>query len=197
MGISADRRTTSTDGSHVEPAAPPRGARPVAEAVAHCVMIFAFLPALIVLPDWLYFEVTNPLNFREPIVLAFVPVRGLDVLLDSFISGIVPGLVAGTIDGLLVSAWVRSRGRVATLLQRIVVGATCGALAGCAAVLVVILRELWKGKELTSTGVAIAFGIASGALCGTVAAPRAIAFLTAPARARRASPGHGSASASQ
>jgi hypothetical protein len=196
VGISADRRTTSTDGSHVEPAAP-RAAGSVAEAVAHCVMVFAFLPALIVLPDWLYFELTNPLNLREPLVLAFVPVRGLNVLLDSFIGGIVPGLVAGAIDGLLVSAWVRTRGRVATLLQRIMVGATCGALAGCAAILVVILRELWKGKELTSTAVAIAFGIASGALCGTAAAPRAIAFLTAPERARHAPLDHGSVSASQ
>ena len=170
-----------------------RVAQPIVEAVAHCVMVFAFLPALIVLPDWLYFELTNPLNRHEPLVLAFVVVRGVNVLLDSFMGGLVPGLVAGTIDGLLVTAWVRARGPVATRAQRILLSATCGALAGCAAVLVVVLREPWKEKELAVPAITIAFGIASGVLCGAVAAPRALAFLTG----RHSAVDHGSVSAFQ
>src|SRR5690606_22166745 len=47
-----------------------------ADAVGHCVLVFAFLPTLAALPSWLAFEARNPLNASDPLVLVFLPVRG-------------------------------------------------------------------------------------------------------------------------
>lgn len=154
---------------------------PVADAVGHCVLVFAFLPALFALPAWLAFELGNPLNARDLVVLGFVFVRGLNTLLDAFVVDAAPGVVAGMLDGLLVSAWVASGGPVSTRPQRMLLGAGCGAVAGTLAILVVDSPALLHGGRLTASGATIAFALASGAVCGIVAAPAAIAFLTARA----------------
>ena len=85
----------------------------IADAVGHCVLVFAFLPALASLPAWLYFEAGNPLNREDAVALTFVPVRGAILLLHAFRAGVVPGVLAGLVDGVLVCAWVGRRGNPA------------------------------------------------------------------------------------
>ena len=72
-----------------------RGA--IADVVGHCVVVFAFVPTLAVLPGWLHAEATNALNWHDPIVLAFLPVRGMVALWSAFGAGLVPGIIGGLI----------------------------------------------------------------------------------------------------
>lgn len=171
---------------------------PVADAIGHCVLVFAFVPTLVALPEWLWVEVTNPLNLHDPVVLAFALVRGCNILLDSFAAGVVPGLVAGVVDGILVSAWVLTQDRVSTTPRRLALGAVAGAVAGAAAVLVVIAREALRTGHLAVPTVLILFGIASGVVCGVLAAPTAVRLLTVNERhPERGGNAGGSMSASQ
>jgi hypothetical protein len=156
----------------------PRSWGAVADAVGHCLLVFAFVPALTALPRWLYSEAMNPLNFHEPLVLAFVPVRGIMVLLDAFSAGVAPGVLAGVVDGVLVSAWLLSDHGVSTKRQLILVGAICGALAASLVVLVAVARAVSAGARLALPAGAVAFAIGSGVVCGMIAVPTAVRFLT-------------------
>jgi hypothetical protein len=141
------------------------------------VLVFVFAPTLMELSRWLYFELTNPLNLRDPIVLGFLLVRGVDVLLGAFAEGVAFGVLAGALDGLLVSAWVLSSGRVSTRGRRLLLGALSGGLAAGVVVLAVVSRQLLTAGQVTSRGVAIAFELVSGVVCGTLAAPTAVRLL--------------------
>ena len=71
--------------------------RAIADAVGHCVLVFAFVPALFSVPGWIWFEATNPLNRQDPIVFAFVLVRGGIGVLEAFSTVVLPGVLAGAI----------------------------------------------------------------------------------------------------
>jgi len=138
----------------------------VADAVGHCVLIFTFVPTLAPVPSWIAFELSNPLNARDPVVLAFVLVRGVNLLLDTFRARVVLGVLSGAITGVIVSAWVWSGARVSTTLERIVLGALGGVIGAGLAVTV------WPSAAVT-------LEIISGLLCGMLAAPTAVRFLNA------------------
>jgi len=137
----------------------------IVEVVGHCVVVFAFVPTLAVLPGWLHSEATNPLNWHEPLVLAFLPVRGMVALWSAFAAGLVPGVLGGLIDGILLRTWLlRSKPR-----RMLVAGAACGALAGCGVVLVTAaLGTMQRGFSLPRA-VPVAFELASGVVCGMLA----------------------------
>ncbi len=137
-------------------------------------LVFAFAPTLVAVPRWLYFEATNPLNLRDPVVLAFVPVRGFVLLLNTFSAGVVAGVIGGVIDGVLVCAWLWWCERASTVRRRMVLGATCGGVAAVAMVLVGFLSGIFEVGQLTSRPGAVAFEIVSGTVCGMIAAPTAM-----------------------
>ena len=145
-----------------------RGA--IADVVGHCVVVFAFVPTLAVLPGWLHAEATNALNWHDPIVLAFLPVRGMVALWSAFGAGLVPGIIGGLIDGVLLGTWLlRAQPRSA-----FVAGAICGTLAGCGVVLAsVALGTFQHGLSLPGA-VPVAFELASGLACGMLAVPTAV-----------------------
>ena len=148
----------------------------IADVVGHCVVVFAFVPTLAVLPGWLVSEAANPLNRHEPIVLAFLPVRGLVALWSAFDAGLVPGIIGGLIDGILLSTWLlRAQPR-----RTFVAGAICGALAGGGVVLAsVALGTFQRGFSLPRA-VPVAFELASGLVCGMLAVPTAVRLAIAP-----------------
>jgi hypothetical protein len=158
----------------------PRSWAAYADAVGHCMVVFAFVPALAALPRWLSFEATNRLNLEDPLVLVFLPVRGVILLLNEFRDGAVPGVLAGVLDGLLLCAWVAWRPEALPLARRAVVGAISGLVA---AGLMVAGTLAAADRSQPVPMVAILFEIASGAVCGTIAAPTAIRLLTASATA--------------
>ena len=151
----------------------------IADAVGHCVLIFAFVPVLAALPRWLSFEANNPFNLEDPIVLAFLPVRAAIVALNEFIVGFLPGILAGLINGGLVAAWVALRGRPATRGQEIGVGAACGVLGAGLMVIAGSAYEVSQGRPAPSRLDAVAFELASGTVCGMLAVSTAIRLLTA------------------
>lgn len=140
-----------------------------ADALGHCVLVFAFLPTLAALPRWLAFEATNTLNLHDPVVLAFLPVRGALLLLSALDEGLVPGIVAGVIAGLLVCAWTARQPAPRTPASRLLLGAAGGF---CAAGLMLLATIGWaraSGRSLTVPPTTLAFELASGAVCGLVA----------------------------
>ncbi len=148
-----------------------------ADAVGHCVLVFAFLPPLAAVPRWLAFEATNALDVRDPLVLLFLPVRGVILLLNAFRDGVVPGIFAGVLNGLALGAWATWRGADATRARRLALGA----VAGCAAagvMVVVTLMVIGDRSQPLPLG-AILFEIGSGVVCGAIAAPRACDLLNA------------------
>ena len=138
--------------------------------------MFAFVPTLAALPGWVHAEVTNSLNWHDPIVLAFLPVRGMVALWSAFDAGLVPGIIGGLIDGILLGAWLlRARPR-----RTVVAGAICGALAGSGVVLAsVALGTFQRGFSLPRA-VPVAFELASGLVCGMLAVPTAVRLAIAP-----------------
>jgi hypothetical protein len=160
----------------------------VADAVGHCLLVFAFAPVLVALPRWLYFEATNPLNLEDPIVLAFLPARAGVLMLNTFLAGAVQGVVAGIVAGALVSAWAGARGRPSTRAQEILLGAACGTVAACLMVGAVLALEVSEGRPVPSHVGPIAFEIATGAVCGVLAVPTALRLLAGQGRARRRRP---------
>ncbi|HLY37279.1 MAG TPA: hypothetical protein VKU61_04545 [Candidatus Binatia bacterium] len=148
----------------------------IADVVGHCVVVFAFVPTLAVLPGWLHAEATNPLNWHEPIVLAFLPVRGMVALWSGFDAGLVPGILGGLIDGILLGTWLlRAQPR-----RAFVAGGICGTLAGCGVVLAsVALGTFQRGFSLPRA-VPVAFELASGVVCGMLAVPTAVRLASAP-----------------
>jgi hypothetical protein len=146
-----------------------------ADAIGHCALIFAFVPTLAALPRWLSFEVTNRLNLDDPVVLAFLPVRGVVLLLNEFRDGVVPGLLAGLIDGVLLCAWVAWRDDQGPRARRLVVGALGGVVA--AGVMVLGTLAAAGDRSQPVPVVAVLFEMVSGMVCGAIAAPTAIRLL--------------------
>ncbi len=148
-------------------------------------LVFAFLPTLAALPAWLTFELRNPLNLSDPVVLVFLPVRGAILLLHAFRAGVVPGVLAGVVDGLLVQAWARRRDEVAITGPRIGLAALGGALAALSVVVGLGLFAA-RGGVPSFALATVAFEIASGVVCGMVAAPGAVRLATRPDQERAA-----------
>ena len=154
------------------PTAAPRLAA-IADAVGHCVLVFAFLPALAWLPAWVHFELRNPLNLEDAVVLTFIPVRGALVLLSAFRQGLVPGSLAGIACGALLVAWSRFDGRG----RRVLVGAAAGVAAAALVVAATLVVAVARRGATDVPWVAIAFELGSGLACGTIAGPTAMRLL--------------------
>ncbi len=133
-----------------------------ADAVGHSVLVFAFLPALAPVPRWLAFEAGNALNRTDAVVLAFVPVRGAVLLLNAFWEGLLPGLLAGIVNGALFTAWTVYAAPRPAITTALGAGAVTGLLAALTAVTALTASLPWSS--------AAAFELASGVVCGTVAA---------------------------
>ena len=170
------RDTTPTSARIVRPSW-----RGVADAVGHCVLVFAFLPPLLSIPAWLAVEARNPLNLQDPVVLAFLPVRAMNVLLNEFRAGVVAGVLAGAFDGVVLALW-RSAGRhPPTRLQCVVVGVTAGALAAVLMLVAVAAFETVRGDHVAWPLGTLAFELASGMACGAIAYPTAVRLLNGSA----------------
>jgi len=148
----------------------------IADVVGHCVVVFAFVPTLAALPGWVYAEMANPLNWHDPIVLAFLPVRGMVALWSAFDAGLVPGIVGGLIDGILLGAWLLR----APPRRPFVAGAICGTLAGCGVVLASLAFGTFQRGFSLPRAVPVAFELASGVVCGMLAVPTAVRLAIAP-----------------
>ena len=133
-------------------------------------LVFAFVPTLAALPRWLYFETTNRLNLEDPVVLVFIPIRGIVLLLTAFRDGVVQGLIAGLIDGVLMAFWLLRWGHVASLTRRIIWGALCGAVAAIGMVLLGAAVGIFESAQLIARPAAVGFEIGSGIVCGMIAA---------------------------
>ena len=145
-----------------------------ADVIGHCMLTFAFLPTLASVPGWLYFEAHNSLNLRDPIVLAFVPARGVLRLLDAFSAGVVERVLAGVVYGGIVCAWLSTSRAVSTPAQRAFRGAVGGAVTASLIVLGVMCLRFFRAGALEFHARQIAFEIVSGVLCGVVAMPTAV-----------------------
>lgn len=163
---------------------PPSSSRPtalrhpsragVADAIGHCLLVFAFLPTLAAIPSWLYFEGNNALNWTDPVVLIFLPVRGMLRALAAFSQGAVPGSLAGAIFGALVSLWIAWLGNPVSRGSRLALGSVGGAIsAGFVSLLLLMFFAAGDPSHATAAG----FEIASGVLCGAMATPTAIGLL--------------------
>jgi hypothetical protein len=146
-------------------------------------VVFAFVPVVAALPGWMLSEARNALNWQDPVVLAFVPVRGVMALLDAFADGVVPGGMAGTFAGLLLTGWSLTGRRTDPRLQRIVVGAAAGMLAAAMVVTIVAAHMMLAGHALALPALPTAFELGSGATCGAIAAPTALGYFAASAGA--------------
>jgi hypothetical protein len=155
----------------------PLGLGRFADAIGYSVLVFAFLPTLAALPPWLRFEATNGLNLSDPVVLAFLPVRGVISLLHAFQAGAAPGVLAGIVHGLLVCAVARTFAVRAT--ERRAVVAAAGAVAGALAALVVVLATVGRIGIASLAAGAVLFELASGIVCGAIAAPTAVRLASA------------------
>lgn len=152
----------------------------VADVVGHCVLVFVFVPTLVELPRWLAFEAQNPLNRRDPVVLTFLPLRGLVLLLTAFSSGLAQGMLAGVLAGLLLSRY----GRGSTSLRRLAIGALGGALATCVVVGMMMARGPREGADIAARGGQVVFEIGLGMVCGMIAAAGAARLLEGDQRWR-------------
>jgi hypothetical protein len=145
------------------------------------VLVFAFLPVVVVLPGWMYFEATNPLNLQDPIVLVFAPLRALVRMLNAFFAGMVPGLVGGLTAGVLL-ALVATRVPVAASTHPRLVGAGCGAVAGLVVVASALAPLLATSGAISARLGAATFELLSAVACGVVAGPTAVRWLIDPPR---------------
>ena len=148
-----------------------------ADAIGHCVLVFAFVPPLAALPRWIAFEATNAQNVQDPLVLVFLPVRAVILLLNEFREGLVPGILAGVVAGILVCGWATWRGPEPTPVRRVASGALAG-LAAAGVMVAVTLLVIGDRSQPLPIG-AIGFEIGSGVVCGAIAAPRAFRLLSA------------------
>ena len=151
----------------------------VADAVGQSVLVFAFLPAVAPVPRWLAFELANPLNRADPVVLTYLPVRGAVLLLNVFWQGLVPGLAAGLLNGILFTALATRSARPATRTNALLLGATTGVSAAVFMTTIFVAIGLASPTELTRP--TTLFELASGLVCGAVAAPQAMRWLRATA----------------
>jgi hypothetical protein len=148
----------------------------IADAVGHSVLVFAFLPALAPVPRWLAFELANPLNRTDPVVLAYLPVRGAVLLLNVFWEGLPPGLVAGVLNGVAFALAARAQ-RPTTRARAVAVGAMTGLAAAAAMTALFVATGLSSAAQLGQP--ATLFELTAGLVCGAVAAPTATRLLGA------------------
>jgi hypothetical protein len=163
-----------------EPRRPPRPSPParstwgaIADAVGHCLLVFTFVPPLAALPGWLQREAAHALNREEPVVLMFLPVRGVNVLLSAFYAGILPGILSGLATGIVLAAWEPRRGADAPRLA----GAVSGALGAAFSVLVTLVVAVQRGGTWSIPAPAVAFEVGAGLVCGAIAGPTAVRLL--------------------
>jgi hypothetical protein len=149
----------------------------IADAIGHCVLVFAFLPALAWLPGWVYFELRNPLNLEDVVVLTFIPVRGAILLLSAFGQGVVPGSLAGIACGVLLVAWDARGTRRDGRGGRVLVGAAAGVAAAALVVAATLAIAIARTGATELPWVAIAFELGSGLACGAIAGPTAMRLL--------------------
>lgn len=140
-------------------------------------LVFAFAPTLAVLPRWILFEATNPLNLQEPVVLAFLPVRAGLALVNAFFDGVTQGVFAGVVVGILLSGWYVRRGVAATTGGRILLGAACGALGAAIMVATMLSLDVLQSGTLTAPIAPVLFELVSGTVCGALAIPHAVRLL--------------------
>lgn len=152
--------------------------RAAADAIGHCLVVFTFLPVVAAVPGWVWSEARNPLNTEEPVVLAFLPVRGFVALLDAFGEGVFPGALAGIVAGGLLTAWVLRRRDRTTGRERLA-GAVCGALGAGVVVVTAIVNMVLSGHDVALPAVPIAFEVGSAVVCGAVAARTAVRLAAA------------------
>jgi hypothetical protein len=152
----------------------------LADVVGHCVLVFAFLPTLAVLPAWLAFEMRNPLNVDDPVVTTFLPVRGAILLLRAFREGVVTGVLIGLVAGLLLWSWWRWRGDPGAPLSRLALGGVLGVVAAALVTATSILVARVQGRTAEVTLATLAFEIGAGLVCGVVAAPTALRLAADP-----------------
>jgi hypothetical protein len=164
-------------------AARPLGLLRWADAIGHCVLVFAFLPTLAALPLWLRFEWQNPLNASDPVVLAFLPVRGAILLLHAFQAGLVPGVLAGIVASLLACARAPRRGAAASRSASVGFGALAGGLAAATVVVGSIAWAAVRGRPVSAPLTTVAFELGSGVVCGMVAVGRALRLASGAAPA--------------
>ena len=150
-------------------------------------LIFAFVPTLALVPSWIAFEISNPLNARDPVVLSFVLVRGINLLLDAFRARVALGVLSGAITGVVVAARVWSGARVSTTRERIVLGAIGGVVGtGLALTLQLAVQTFAGGEPSAWSSAAVTSEMISGLLCGMIAGPTAVRFLHASKRPEQA-----------
>ncbi len=145
----------------------------VADVIGHGVLVFAFVPVVAALPRWAYLEWTNPLDWSDPIVLAFLPVRAAILLVNAFADGCTNGVVGGLFYGVLLCAWLARRPAPAGA-GRFGVGAVCG-FAGAA--LMVLATFAWAAARGHAPSVPwgpVAFELGSGVTCGVLAVAGAL-----------------------
>jgi len=159
-----------------------RGTRPspgwaIADAVGHCVLVFAFVPALATVPGWLLREGSLAPNLHDPLVLAFLPVRGIVALLNAFFIGAAQGVIAGICAGIALVAWRAARGATASTAEALLRGAAAGAAGATVMVAGVVA---WQADRIGAPPfAAVAFEVVSGIVCGVLAAPGASRLLAA------------------
>jgi hypothetical protein len=149
----------------------------IADAVGRSVLVYVLVPTLVSLPGWLRSELANPLNFSDPVVTAFLPVRGFRALLNAFDAGENAGLLAGLLNGVFVCVWARWRGVPTGLRQRLLLGAASGAAASLLMIVAVLTFNWLDTGNLVVPLVAIAFESASGLVCGLIALPTLLRLL--------------------
>jgi hypothetical protein len=158
---------------------PSRGA--IADAVGCSVLAFLFVPALAGLPGWIGYELANPLNFADPTVTLFLPVRGFRALLNAFDQGRNAGLLAGLLNGAIVCGGVWWRGVPAQLPQRLLLGGAAGATASLLMIATLLTINAVRAGELVIPFLPVAFEVASGLVCGVVAVTTMLRLLGPPA----------------
>lgn len=149
----------------------------VADAVGHSVLVFAFLPALAPVPRWLAFELQNPLNRTDPVVLTYLPVRAGVLLLNVFWQGLLPGLTTGILNGLLFAMLAARTTPPLATSRAALLGAATGTAAAMAMTTLFITTGLTSNAQLSQP--TTLFELAIGLVCGAVAAPKAAQWLRA------------------
>lgn len=146
-----------------------------ADAIGHCVLVFAFVPILAVLPNWLRLELGDPVA-RAPMAVVFLPVRLVVTLLQAFTDGVGPRVVVGLVAGGLLWSWLAFGARDVRTLAAVGAGILCGlAAAG-----VVMLAALAQGQSGTLAASPVLQHLGTAALCGAIAAPTAARLVRTP-----------------
>jgi len=150
-----------------------------ADVLGHSVLVFVFLPLLVALPEFVSYEIRNPYNYSDPVVLALLPGRALRALVNAFAAGVIPSSISGALYAASLCAWAWARPLPSTLGSRLAVGALLGLLAGLLSVVAVVAIQFGREGVTNAPWIAIAFETGSAAVCGAVAAPAALRMVAA------------------